>query len=186
MSYFEVTFPEHEWRPPCSRTWTRQFQPRERNSPSFRREVMRQSPGTRFDVEEMDDSNIDSYWWIGVPDVEYPRKMYHLVRNRALEAFDARGSFAAKEQEALQQSGQQPRPPSLLNLAADKIRRQECLDAATASITGAQMRYGPWTSESKDHPEFKRERQIRNETILQFLDRMGPQMIAAASIRENP
>jgi len=173
--YTRVLFTMEQWNAPERSSWTRWWTPKQRACPNFRK-VQELIGGTSFDYKSMSDENIDDFWYIGVPDVQFPRAEYHRARSFAMNVFDRSGSFVKQEMMRRSRAGLPPRPPSLLHLAADKLRRQECIELATAWITNAQRKHGPWTNGGSS-PDLDALLAVINETLLDFLERIGPSII---------
>lgn len=55
----------------------------------FRRKFEREHPETRWDTQNIDDDNVDGFWWVAPPHPAYPRFMYHQRRALAKRSFPA-------------------------------------------------------------------------------------------------
>lgn len=146
----------------------------ELNDPDKRREILAIDPGTRFDVESINDENISDFWYIGVPNNRFHLYWFHLVRNRSASHFDKVGSFAAKVKETNRRNA----PAPLLLILADQFRKKEYIRLRGEAVKSVQRQFGRFETMIDLEPETEEAEAILKESLSAFLTRMQGTFLA--------
>jgi hypothetical protein len=144
---------------------------------NFRQKILRLYPGTRFRYSEMTDDNIYDYWYVGIPQKIWPKFWFHLTRHHAANYFDRAGSFVAQLKIRYGRDVFQNCPPPLLILLADQIRRSEYIRLKGEALIGVQRKFSVFETFVHLEPAEILANQIFDETLPEFLERMGPEFI---------
>jgi hypothetical protein len=143
----------------------------------FRRKILRHNPDTLFRYSEMTDANVGRYWYVGVPMRIYPKYLFHKVRSHAARSFDKYGSFIAQLKTRYGNSIFENSPPPLVILVADQIRRSEYIRLKGEAVRAVQLKYSIFETLTDLEDEDIQAAEIYDETLPEFLDRMGPEFL---------
>ena len=144
-----------------------------------RRQILALHPETIFDYSLMTEDNLQSFWYIEVPMAIWPKYWRLLIRNRAGAYFDRAGSFVQK----LSTDRSLHSPPPLLLLLADRFRRQEYVNLKEQALVAVQKKYSPFETNTSCEEEEEQAENILEETLPEFLDRMGTTFITCGRLQ---
>lgn len=171
MSNYPLKWSIDDFKVPHWSKWTREFLPSQRVDPNFQRMIESQVPNTRWDTDVISDSNVDSFWYLGIPDLAYPKYKFHLERSFAYRYFDWTGSFVKQAEDVCRRSSLPPSPPSLLLLVADSIRREEYVNLRGQAVIAVQQREGPFANNIQNEQQYIDADNILHESVDAFLRR---------------
>jgi hypothetical protein len=157
--------------------WDRVYTHKQLRNLNFRRKILRVKPDTRFRYSEMNDANVSEYWYIGIPMKIFPNYYYHKVRHQAANQFDKEGSFVAQLKTRYGPNVFDNSPPPLLLLVADQMRRSDVIRLKGQAVRAVQAKYSIFETKVCLEDEEILANEILNETLPEFLDRMGPDFI---------
>lgn len=146
-------------------------------NPYYRRKILRMSPDTLFRYSDMTDENVWRYWYIGTPMQIFPKYQFHMIRHAAAKDFDRCGSFVAQLKTRYGDLVFENSPPPLVILLADKLRRAEYIRLQGEAMLAVQRKYSKFDTDISLEDEHILAEEIFDETLPEFLDRMGPEFV---------
>jgi hypothetical protein len=161
--------------------WDRVYTHKQLRNLNFRRKILRVKPDTRFRYSEMNDENVSEYWYIGTPMRIFPTYHFHKVRHNATKKFDTEGSFVAQLRTRYGPQVFDKSPPPLLLLVADQMRRSDYIRLKGQAVRAVQKNYSIFATNVDLEPAEILANEIFDETLPEFLDRMGPAFVQLQS-----
>jgi len=87
MSVYPFIWTADELKAPPQNRWPISFNISRLDDERFRKKMERRHPGTRWDTANINDDNVASFWWLGLPHPDFPRYFFHFRRAQAKRWF---------------------------------------------------------------------------------------------------
>jgi hypothetical protein len=161
--------------------WDRVYTHKQLRNLNFRRKILRVKPDTRFRYSEMNDANVSEYWYIGIPMKIFQTYQFHKVRHQAAKQFDKEGSFIAQLKTRYGPDVFENTPPPLVLLVADQMRRSDFIRLKGQAVRSVQSKFSIFETKVDLEDDDILANEILDETLPEFLDRMGPAFVQLQS-----